>query len=187
MKTCSKCLISKDSDEFYFRKDTGSYRSSCKDCVRKNVRSNSLKNPERKKTYAKSYYENNKQAFFDGNKRRYHAGYKHKAKEYRSKWYWENREEYLLGRKTYYQNNKAGFRARDAKRRAIEIQAMPKWADPVELKRIYDNCPDGYEVDHIVPLNHPQVCGLHVPANLQYLVASENRSKGNKFESSARC
>lgn len=38
------------------------------------------------------------------------------------------------------------------------------------------------EVDHIVPLIHPKVCGLHVWDNLQLLTSLQNRRKGNSFD-----
>lgn len=66
-------------------------------------------------------------------------------------------------------------------RRARIKQAMPKWVDKKELKKIYLNCPKGYHVDHIIPLTNPDICGLHVPWNLQYLPAVENIKKSNKL------
>ena len=40
----------------------------------------------------------------------------------------------------------------------------------------------GATVDHIVPLNHPDVCGLHVSWNMQLLSREDNSRKGNKFD-----
>lgn len=36
-----------------------------------------------------------------------------------------------------------------------------------------------YQVDHIIPLSNPLVCGLHVPANLQVITSEQNKAKGN--------
>lgn len=47
------------------------------------------------------------------------------------------------------------------------------------INEFYDNCPDGYEVDHIYPVSKG---GWHVLSNLQYLPMRENRQKSNKIE-----
>ena len=36
------------------------------------------------------------------------------------------------------------------------------------------------QVDHIYPLHHPYMCGLHVPANLEIAPRERNRWKGNR-------
>lgn len=74
-------------------------------------------------------------------------------------------------------------RSIQARRIAIKLKATPKWADLQKIKEIYDNCPNGYHVDHIIPLQGKYVCGLHVENNLQYLLASNNISKNNYHES----
>ena len=66
-------------------------------------------------------------------------------------------------------------------RKARILQATPPWVDLEEIKEIYRQCPEGHHVDHIMPLVHAKLCGLHVPWNLQYLPASENRRKGNRI------
>lgn len=60
---------------------------------------------------------------------------------------------------------------------------IPPWYpdEKEQIAKFYDNCPDGYEVDHIIPLQGFFVSGLHVLSNLQYLPAEENRKKGNHY------
>ena len=50
------------------------------------------------------------------------------------------------------------------------------------VRSFISGCPDGYHVDHIIPLNGSTFCGLHVTANLQYLPAQENMRKSNKVD-----
>jgi hypothetical protein len=57
----------------------------------------------------------------------------------------------------------------------------PTWADLKAIRAIYLNCPEGHEVDHIVPIGGKNVSGLHVAFNLQYLPTKENQRKSNKF------
>lgn len=67
------------------------------------------------------------------------------------------------------------------KAQAAKLQRTPPWSDLDAVQKIYADCPDGYHVDHQIPLQGQLVSGLHVPANLQYLTSKENCSKGNKF------
>lgn len=57
----------------------------------------------------------------------------------------------------------------------------PLWANIEKIRDIYLNRPEGYHVDHVIPLQGKTVCGLHVETNLQYLSSFDNRSKSNKF------
>lgn len=68
-------------------------------------------------------------------------------------------------------------------------QRTPIWADLKKIDEIYIKCQRlrdetgiAYEVDHVVPLAGKFVSGLHVHNNLQIVVMSHNRSKGNKHE-----
>jgi hypothetical protein len=58
------------------------------------------------------------------------------------------------------------------------------WANQQKIRQIYEDANRlGLVVDHIIPLQHPLVCGLHVWDNLQLLSRSENARKNNKFDS----
>lgn len=77
---------------------------------------------------------------------------------------------------------RAQSRGYTAKRRAAKLQRTPAWADHEAIKAMYISCPEGYHVDHIVPLQGKLISGLHTDENLQYLTAKDNLAKSNKFE-----
>lgn len=54
----------------------------------------------------------------------------------------------------------------------------PPDVDIEALQEFYRNCPEGYEVDHIIPISKG---GQHTLENLQYLTISDNRRKSNKI------
>lgn len=58
--------------------------------------------------------------------------------------------------------------------RQRKYSATPIDVDNALIRRIYEKCPTGYEVDHILAIANG---GLHHQNNLQYLPAIENRKK----------
>lgn len=78
-------------------------------------------------------------------------------------------------------DNKHTYNAYLASRKTRVKQATPLWADLDLIRAFYYNCPAGYHVDHIIPLNGKNVSGLHTMENLQYLLANENLKKSNKI------
>lgn len=80
------------------------------------------------------------------------------------------------------ENGRAYRRYSSMLRVTQKLNRTPKWADLEAIKEFYKNCPKGYEVDHIIPLNGKYVSGLHVLDNLQYLPSSVNRKKNNTVE-----
>ncbi len=73
------------------------------------------------------------------------------------------------------------FRELNARRGARLRTAAPRWESPELLRRVYAEARKRrLEVDHVVPLSSPHVCGLHVWANLQLLSKEENVRKGNR-------
>jgi hypothetical protein len=87
--------------------------------------------------------------------------------------------------KKYMLNNRDKYNAYLSKYRASKLLACPKWLTKeqlLEIQNIYFEAKiKGLEVDHIVPLQGNNVCGLHVPWNLQLLSRAENASKSNKY------
>jgi hypothetical protein len=154
------------------------------------------KNKEKHKANRKAYYQLNKEqqkltskAWQESNpdlQKAYVKKYnkKHPEKTLASNQIYRenNKEKERERRKSNYYKNKAYSRAGVAKRKAAKLNQTPKWADLKGIQKFYENCPEGHEVDHIIPLQGKNVRGLHVLENLQYLPIFENRKKSNKFK-----
>lgn len=66
--------------------------------------------------------------------------------------------------------------------KARNAAATPAWATAWKIALIYARARMlGQSVDHIVPLGHPLVCGLHVEHNLRVIPVQENTAKGNRW------
>ena len=78
--------------------------------------------------------------------------------------------------------------AATARRRAATLRATPGWADKAKIQKVYDLCARfrslgcDFHVDHVIPLQGRNVCGLHVHNNLEIIEASKNRSKSNQLQ-----
>lgn len=120
------------------------------------------------------YYEANKDAV----KARAMARPTEDKQRYREKWASEN---------VVY------IRALTKARRRKHRLATPKWlkrSDMLAIRHLYQiaitmskTTGQAYVVDHIIPLQHEYVCGLHVPWNLRVITREDNLTKSNKLPS----
>lgn len=169
-KTCRTCNIDKSTADFYNATGKHTFRSACKPCYNTQVKQNLLMHPRSREQNRRNQAEfrKNNPEYNKLQLREFHAANPDYNKLSLRKW-----------RKDHPDRN----RLKKANERAVKYQAMPKWLtaeDRVELRLIYKNCPDGFHVDHIIPLRGKEVRGLHVPWNLQYLTPEENMKKNNK-------
>lgn len=88
----------------------------------------------------------------------------------------------------WQRDNPAKVNAISARRRAAKVNATPAWANMFFIEEAYDLARHRTElfgfpwhVDHIVPLQSPIVCGLHVEHNLAVIPGETNRAKSNRY------
>lgn len=164
-KICNKCNQHKvDYHKDKSKKD--GLCTICSDCKKKNTGAWRKENTEkgRKNSLDYYYYKKNDPDFIKS------------RNDYSKKWREENKDKHC---------------AKEARRRASKIKATPNWLTDKQkhqIGEIYTLCKiiteetrEQHHVDHIVPLKGKNVCGLHVPWNLQIIPAKENLSKGNRL------
>lgn len=124
-------------------------------------------------------------------KQQYHK-HKHKWVVTRRRWdeaHPSKRVEYVIKHRQKHPEWWRAYRAMySASKRGHVKRATPAWANKFVMDEAYRLAAlrtkvTGYQwnVDHIVPLNGANVCGLHVHNNLCIIPAVENRKKYNKF------
>ena len=106
--------------------------------------------------------------------------------------YWKRGKPNILSRMAAWKRAHPRHRDTDnVSRRLAHKNATPAWANKFFIEEAYDlaalrtkiKCGGvaKWHVDHIVPLRHPRVCGLHVEHNLRVIPAVQNIAKGNRY------
>lgn len=80
-------------------------------------------------------------------------------------------------------------RANASKQRAKRLLRTASWANYAKIAEVYRRAAYmtrrtgvQHDVDHIIPLQGRNVCGLHVETNLRVIPRTENRRKWNHFD-----
>lgn len=157
---------------------------NCVSCVKERVARNTIDIKFRQA----EWYAKNKELVNEAGKRWYREN-RESVIERTSTWALNNRDRCNQYSSKWTKNNPAKRRAKVGRRRATMKHASPVWADKAAIARIYTEAHRiqketgiPHHVDHIIPLHHKAVCGLHVPGNLQIITALENVRKTNKFQ-----
>ena len=163
MKHCPECNTDKPTEAF--SQNASRYdglQGQCKSCRSSRRKADYLKNKDRELSMAKVWSKENPDAV------------RAKAKRHRQS-----------------DHGHAYYNSRNAQRRATKRNATPAWLTKKQegdikamyalAKKFEKLCNVEYHVDHIVPLAGKDICGLHVPWNLQLLPASINLAKGNRY------
>ncbi|MFZ9585578.1 MAG: hypothetical protein ACO280_11575 [Pseudohongiellaceae bacterium] len=129
---------------------------------------------------------------FDAFHRAYSADWyqrnKEKVNERNQQWRATNCERNCKNNAEWKKANPGKVASYRAKRRALELQATPPWADTAAIEAVYLEAAarraagEKVEVDHMFPLLGKTVCGLHVVDNLWIISERTNRSKGNRVQ-----
>jgi hypothetical protein len=171
--TCRVCNQSLSPNFFYVDTAKKSGRSSyCKPCDKAKALERYQKNRAKRLAQAKEWAQNNRE----------------KADAHSQAWKLRNPEKRKATASAYARNNRPRMNAYWAAREALKRKATPQWADMAKIAEFYVTSDalsmhtgTWYNVDHIVPLQSPIVCGLHNQFNLQVLSRLENYRKGNRY------
>ena len=193
MKKCRVCGDVKPVTEFNKKSNSkDGYRTDCRNSSKKKDLEYAEKNREAAKLRAKKWHHENKKRANE-NSKRWRQENPERSKELIKLWGQKNKERVKELNRAWKKANKHKVNANTRMRQAAKLNATPPWLNEDHkfmLEEIYElrdlrTQATGvvHHVDHIVPLRGAEVCGLHVPWNLQVIPASDNIRKGNSYGS----
>ena len=163
-KRCTRCGETKPHSEFYPRaRSKDGLRAECKVC----------KQAERSAGYTDAEKERNR-TYSRSNAAKRAAT----SREFRQR----NAEQV----RAYMAENRDRYLGHARLRKLLLEHRMPGWANQDDIKQAYalavvlSRGGVQFQVDHIVPLRHALVSGLHCESNLRVIPRHENASKGNR-------
>lgn len=173
-KVCKNCLELKPYSDFYknLRMKDGHW-SICKAC---------------ESDRGKAYYKANRGEVLERTSE-YRRGNPEISRAAGKRYYHRNRKKSIQRKLDWYKSNPDKAAASSSMYRARTKGATPIWLSPEQrgqIQSFYEHARDcravsgqEYHVDHIIPLQGKNVCGLHVPWNLQVLPSDINIAKSN--------
>lgn len=191
-KICSKCKDSLNLTDFSKNKSMkDGLCNQCKSCSKARGNTYYYSDPDRESERKKAYRLQNSE-YVKSLESDYRSRNRDRIREGYRNWYTKNSKYTNFKNKLWRNANRDLSRSYSAKRRSLKLQAYPPWISEIDKMQIEDLYTlakmrsevmgKEYHIDHVHPINHHLVCGLHIPGNLQILTAEQNLSKSNKFE-----
>ena len=188
IKYCYKCQQEKPLESFTKNKSKkDGLATECKPCKKSLDKTYFEKNSVKIRAAVAKYRELNKEKSRESIKKSI-LKKEEKYKELKKQWRELNAEKMKFYKQKYKKSNLSKVRESSASYRSFKLNAIPSWIDKTKILCLYSVAnmlnkygTENYHVDHIVPLRHKLVCGLHTYENLRVITAKENLLKSNKF------
>ena len=159
------------------------YREDKRDVLATRARERRANNLEQERVKRAAYDASNRERI-RAKQAEYRARNRERCLAYSRAQYASNLVKRRQQARDYQKLHPQAIQANNAARRARRSNAQPPWVELLTIRQIYTDCPNGYHIDHTIPLKHKLVCGLHVPANLEAIPAARNLAKHNYFDPS---